>query len=385
MDEALSQLIKISKKVGKDRTLIQGGGGNTSVKTADGKYMYIKASGTALKDMNESHGWRRLRLDHVRTIIKDQSITKLDIRARETEVVSRLLDACDDKVTSDARPSVESHLHAFLDKCVIHLHPVAVISYTCAGNGQAELEKLFKDVEFPPLWVPYADPGFKLAGRVAKLITSYQNRFGRKPAVLFLQKHGLIISANYVDAALQLLCKIINRCGENLDWLDAAAAQPANQKAVADIKLCIRRAFYEATGQYADVSYFNDDTITTFWKRKDAPELLSSPSLTPDELLYAHGQAVWVENCVPEDIARRLAVKVRKGEESPIAFLVKGAGLFIVGTRKITVAVRDIVKSSLVIRTNASRMGGILALSKAEQNFINQWESDAFRKKIARR
>jgi len=61
-DKALSGLIKISNAVGRDSALIQGGGGNTSVKTRDGKYMYIKASGTALKDMNERSGWRRLRL-----------------------------------------------------------------------------------------------------------------------------------------------------------------------------------------------------------------------------------------------------------------------------------------------------------------------------------
>jgi rhamnose utilization protein RhaD (predicted bifunctional aldolase and dehydrogenase) len=63
MDKALLELIKISNRVGKDSTLVQGGGGNTSVKTADGKYMYIKTSGTALRDMNEKQGWRRLQLE----------------------------------------------------------------------------------------------------------------------------------------------------------------------------------------------------------------------------------------------------------------------------------------------------------------------------------
>jgi len=63
MDKALAELIKISRGTGRDPTLVQGGGGNTSVKTADGKYMYIKASGTALKDMNEQQGWRRLGVD----------------------------------------------------------------------------------------------------------------------------------------------------------------------------------------------------------------------------------------------------------------------------------------------------------------------------------
>ena len=53
MNEALKELIRISNKVGSDASLVQGGGGNTSAKTADGKHMYIKASGSALKDMNE--------------------------------------------------------------------------------------------------------------------------------------------------------------------------------------------------------------------------------------------------------------------------------------------------------------------------------------------
>jgi len=63
MDKPLADLIRISNAVGKDKALVQGGGGNASVKTADGKYMYIKASGTALKDMNARQGWRRMRLE----------------------------------------------------------------------------------------------------------------------------------------------------------------------------------------------------------------------------------------------------------------------------------------------------------------------------------
>ena len=94
-DKALADLIRISNLVGKDPALVQGGGGNTSVKTADGQYMYIKASGTALKDMNATQGWRRMGLDSVLAIIKDKSITKLQAQTREVEVVNRLLLACD--------------------------------------------------------------------------------------------------------------------------------------------------------------------------------------------------------------------------------------------------------------------------------------------------
>src|SRR4030042_3811480 len=113
MEKNLSELIKISRIVGKNSLLIQGGGGNTSVKADDGKYMYIKASGTTLKDMDKNRGWRRIRLEPVLAIIKDKSLAKLNVHKREPEVVNRLLLSRDDDVT-DARPSVEAHLHAFL-------------------------------------------------------------------------------------------------------------------------------------------------------------------------------------------------------------------------------------------------------------------------------
>lgn len=378
-------MIKISNVTGKDPALIQGGGGNTSVKTPDGKYMYIKASGTDLKDMDKYAGWCKLRLAPVLTIIKDKSIAKLGVQARETKVIKRLQLACVDKASAGSRPSIEAHLHAMLGKCVIHLHPVAVLSFACARNGQAELEKLFKNFGFPPppLWVPYAHPGFALAKKITKLNADYQNRFGAKPAVLFLQKHGLLISTDSPNAALRLLRSVINRCTSKLKWPKTTKTKLPNQEIIADVKLCIHRAFYETTGRSPAISYFYDDEIAAFWRKKNAHKLLTPPALTPDELLYANGPAMWLKDCNPKKIAHRLTRLIKKGGNLPVAFLVKDVGLFVVGMEKIALAVRDIVKNSFVIRTNASRLGGILTLNYAEQNFINRWEADAFRKKLA--
>ncbi len=397
MDKTLSQLIRISNIVGKDPSLIQGGGGNTSVKTKDGKYMYIKASGTALRDMNEQNGWRRLRLDSVLSIIKDKSIAQLDTYTREAEVVNRLLLACDDEVTSSARPSVETHLHAFLDKCVLHLHPAAVLAYACAKNGQTELEKLFKNEKLQPLWVPYTDPGFMLGKRIMKLVSNYQNHFGKKPATLFLQKHGLLISANSPDVALQLLRRVIKRCISKLRQPRAGKTKPPTQQAIARAKLCIHRAFFEATGQYATISHFYNDAIAAFWRQRDARKMLLPAALTPDELLYANGPAMWVggakrkksrlgtpvDDCDSKEIAGRLASQIKKAKKPSVAFLVKGVGLFVAGKEKIAPTIREVVESSFFIRTNAFRLGGILSLNKEEQEFVNQWEPDAFRKKLA--
>ena len=387
MDEALEQLIRISNIVGRDASLIQGGGGNTSVKTGDGRYMYIKASGTALKDMNEQNGWRRLRLDSVLSIIKDRSIAQLDTYAREAEVTNRLLLACDDDVTGGARPSVEAHLHAFLDRCVIHLHPSAVLAYACAKTGRAESIKLFKNEKFPPLWIPYTHPGFILAGRIVKLVNNYQNRFGKKPAVLFLQKHGLLISAKASDVALRLLRRVINRCNSRLKQLKAGKTKPVSQQVIADAQFCIRRAFFEATGRHAAITHFYNDAIAAFWRQRDARKMLSSSPLTPDDLLYANGPAMWlgtpVDRYDSKKIAGRLNSQIKKGRKPSVAFLVKGVGLFVAGEKKVAPVVRDIVTNSFFIRANAYRMGGISGLNKAERCFINQWEADAFRRELA--
>ncbi len=392
MDRALVDLIRISNTVGRDSTLVQGGGGNTSVKTADGQYMYIKASGTALKDMNAKRGWRRMRLEPVLAIIKDKSIAKLETHTRETEVVNRLLLACDDKVTGGARPSVEAHLHAFLDKCVIHLHPSAAGAFVNAKNGKAELEKLFKKIEnrklkienyLPLLWVPYTNPGFTLAKKIAQLVDDYQKRFGKKLAILFLEKHGLLISGKSPNAALRLVRQVINRCNSKLKHPKIGKIRPVSQQEINNTKRCIRRAFFEATGEYATISYFLNDVIAAFWRQPDARKMLSSGVLTPDELVYANGPAMWVEKCDSQKVVKRLTSQIDKAEKHSVAFMVKDVGLFVAGKKKIATTVRDIVAYSIFIRTNANLMGGILTLTKKERNFINQWESEAFRMKVA--
>lgn len=382
MNKALADLIRISNETGVDPALVQGGGGNTSVKTEDGQYMYIKASGTALKDMNEKEGWRRLRLDLARSVVQDDSLAKMDPQRREPEVVNRLLLACDDTVKTVARPSVEAHLHAWLDKCVIHLHPSAAGAYHSSKNGRTKLEKLFKDENTPPLWVPYTDPGYMLARRIAQMVEHYQRQFGKSPAILFLHKHGLFITAKNADAALQLVRRVIKRCNGPLRQPKTGLAKPVGRQEISNMKLCIERAYCEATGERTPIWYYYNDPIADFLRQKDAKKMLSG-TLTPDELVYANGPAMWIEKCDSQNIASRLKQQIQKGKKPSAAFLVKDVGLFVAGTEKIAPTVRDIVLYSMFIRTNAYRMGGIVTLNKRQEDFINNWESEAFRKKLA--
>lgn len=383
MDKALSDLIRISKAVGKDPALVQGGGGNTSVKTADGKYMYIKASGTALKDMNERTGFRRLRLDKVLETVEDKRLAKLRPQTREPEIANRLLLACEDKVVGNVRPSIETPLHAVLDRFVIHLHPVAVLAFVCAKNGRAEIEKIFKTADFAAVWVPYTESGIMLAKKITRLAENYRSQPGKKAVVFFLQKHGIFVSADTPEAALRLVRAVIKRCTAKLKFPGAVRTAKVNPAIIQETKLSIRRAFYEATGQYAAINYFYNDALAAFCRNSKAGKLLESGTFSAGELAYADGPAVWIERPYSKKIAGQMFLRMKKYDRPPSAFIVKGTGLFVTGERKHAETVREITEASFIVRTNASRMGGIVCLSKPDRDFVNQGEAAPNRKNAA--
>jgi rhamnose utilization protein RhaD (predicted bifunctional aldolase and dehydrogenase) len=226
-------------------------------------------------------------------------------------------------------------------------------------------------------------------------VDSYQGQFGKMPAILFLEKHGLFITAKTATGALRLVRRVMNRCNSKLKQTKPGSAKSIKQEIISDVKLCIEKAYFEATGKHTTIWYYYNDAIADFLCQRDAKKMLSG-SLTPDELVYANGPAMWVElqkgrksrtgaavQSVSQDIAKRLKRQIDRSRKPSAAFLVKGVGLFVVGTEKIAPTVRDIVLYSIFIRTNAHRMGGIRTLNKRQEDFINNWESEAFRKKLA--
>ncbi|MHC4326165.1 MAG: class II aldolase/adducin family protein, partial [Planctomycetota bacterium] len=197
-----------------------------------------------------------MRLEPVLAILKDKSLPKLNASTREPKVVNMLLDACDDNIKTIARPSVEAHLHACLNTCVIHLHPSAAGAYHNAKDGRAKLEKLLKDEPLPPLWVPYTDPGFMLARKIARMVKDYQDRFGKNPSILFLHKHGLFITTKTADGALRLVRKVIKRCNSKLRQPKAGIAKNIEKQKISEFKACIEWAYSKATGKRATIWYY---------------------------------------------------------------------------------------------------------------------------------
>ena len=91
--QSLAQLIEISRAVGARPDYVQVGGGNTSVKSPDGRTMAIKASGTALTAMSESAGWVEVDIAAVLSIFERKDLATLETDAREARVLQHFSSA----------------------------------------------------------------------------------------------------------------------------------------------------------------------------------------------------------------------------------------------------------------------------------------------------
>ena len=80
MNKDLSKFISVSNTLGKHVEYVQGGGGNTSLKTGE-REMFIKASGMFLSDIEDETGflsvdWQLLKLN-IETCLNDKDYSKL--------------------------------------------------------------------------------------------------------------------------------------------------------------------------------------------------------------------------------------------------------------------------------------------------------------------
>ncbi len=177
----LKSFLQASEELGKNFTLIQGAGGNTSCK--EGNWLFVKASGYKLKDsLNKD-------------IFVKVNLLKLKDRFFQRKKVP--LEGTWDEL-SGKRPSMETYMHAILPhKYIFHVHCLNTISYLVQKNFEIEISNIFNDIKFSI--IKYKKPGLPLANEIQKVIAN------ENPDVLFLANHGLVVGANNIDKALNLI------------------------------------------------------------------------------------------------------------------------------------------------------------------------------------
>ncbi len=186
--ETLEQLAAMSQAAGSRSDYVQGGGGNTSVKLADG-LMAIKASGYCLSDIRPDKAYAVLDYEALRRFYYGNEPAQL-------ADVEKLGSACAKENTKliegmDAlRPSVEAGFHSILKTFVCHTHSVYANLAACSTACCEIAEKAFNGADYTWGWVPYTDPGANLTFAIRDELRRVGEKTGKVPSVILMQNHG---------------------------------------------------------------------------------------------------------------------------------------------------------------------------------------------------
>ncbi|GGF66604.1 aldolase [Terasakiella brassicae] len=192
--------------VGHDPLHIQGAGGNASWK--EGDTLWVKASGKWLADATKEEIFLPIDLAELTSHIETGNFEIKPVILKKTEL----------------RPSIETILHAVMpQKYVLHTHPVQALAYLVTKEGKADIATRLGD-KVAWTYVPYRKPGPDLGKAIYKAIHQQPQK---NITVVFLENHGVVISANKLDKLIALnefLTKELSR-DISADLLNARSIQ----------------------------------------------------------------------------------------------------------------------------------------------------------------
>jgi rhamnose utilization protein RhaD (predicted bifunctional aldolase and dehydrogenase) len=191
-ESRIADLLKLSHELGReDRGLAMLGEGNTSTQMSADTF-YVKASGTCLGTLQAGD------IVECRT---SKLIPLLDADAMDdAEVDAALMESRVDPAAK--KPSVEAMFHAWLlalpgIEFVGHTHATAVNQILCSSRAREFAEnRMFPDeivcCGVASVYVPYTDPGLKLAQAIRSQTERFIKKYRRQPRVILMQNHGII-------------------------------------------------------------------------------------------------------------------------------------------------------------------------------------------------
>lgn len=191
-ESAVERLLALSHELGRvDRKLAILGEGNTSARVSAESF-WVKASGANLATLSPL-GLTQCRFAELLRLLDQKGVS-------DTAVDDALLAARIDGAAK--KPSVEAIFHAYLltlpgVNFVGHTHPVTVNQVLCTPLAATLAKRrLFPDevvcCGVESVFVPYLDPGLKLAQGIRAAVRAFIKRLSRPPRVVLLENHGLI-------------------------------------------------------------------------------------------------------------------------------------------------------------------------------------------------
>jgi rhamnose utilization protein RhaD (predicted bifunctional aldolase and dehydrogenase)/NAD(P)-dependent dehydrogenase (short-subunit alcohol dehydrogenase family) len=391
-DSPMDVLVKLSRHYGGDVEMVLAGGGNTSAKI-DGNLL-IKASGFALSSIGPE-GFVELRRGPLLELLDAELPEDVDEREAMYKRVS--LSA---RVHPELgqRPSVECLLHNLIPATyVVHSHATLVNMLTSCVRGRELCEEL---LGAEALWVPFVDPGIVLGRELKRRLDEYARSTGRSlPDAIVMESHGLIVAGDEPGEIRERTDRVLRRIRERLDAVGGAEAPFGEPAPVNDddarvwvdrIAPTLRGLLAEA-GRLPVVTFCDDADVLRLTAAPGGREAAEGGALNPDEIVYCRRFPMWVclpdrgdDEAVGEALSGALEDFRRRRGLSPTIVLVEKLGLFAVGGDfKSADTARAVYVDQARIFAGAKRLGGIRHLPDRDAEFIENWELESYRRKVA--
>lgn len=384
----IEDLIAISRKFGQDSRFVIAGGGNTSYK--DENRLWVKASGHALATITED-GFAVL--DRALLNEMGEKAYNEDTAIREEQVKNDLSVAC---ITKDRRPSVETSLHNCMGFAfVVHLHPTLVNGLMCSVNAEAACKEIFPDA----LYIEYTDPGYTLFKKVYDRIKAYKAEKGKEPQVIFLQNHGIFVGGDTTAEIEGIYSEVLGKLEAKVAALPEG--DTAVSETVTDVVPAIRQMLSRSGRGFktlkvtknALVDFFIDGcSVTSTGSATDCSgksgfDKIAKP-FTPDIIVYCKSSYIFIEAESDEEILKQAEEEIEafvsgKGY-TPKVLLIKGIGLIAVGdSSRNAQIITDVFTDAMKIAFYAQSFGGEHPMERAWIDFIDNWEVENYRRKVA--
>lgn len=401
----IEDLIAISRKFGQDSRFVIAGGGNTSYK--DENRLWVKASGHALATITED-GFAVL--DRALLNEMGEKAYNEDTAIREEQVKNDLSVAC---ITKDRRPSVETSLHNCMGFAfVVHLHPTLVNGLMCSVNAESACKEIFPDA----LYIEYTDPGYTLFKKVYDRIKAYKAEKGKEPQVIFLQNHGIFVGGDTTAEIEGIYSEVLGKLEAKVAALPEG--DTAVSETVTDVVPAIRQMLSRSGRGFktlkvtknALVDFFIDGCSVTstgsvtdqqpvaepveatdcpgkYCPGKSGFDKIAKP-FTPDIIVYCKSSYIFIEAESDEEILKQAEEEIEafvsgKGY-TPKVLLIKGIGLIAVGdSSRNAQIITDVFTDAMKVAFYAQSFGGEHPMERAWIDFIDNWEVENYRRKVA--
>jgi len=265
---------------------------------------------------------------------------------------------------------------------VVHLHPTLINGVLCSRNAVSITKKLFGN---EVLFVPYTDPGYTLFKKLEDEITIYRKSHTSDPQIIFLENHGVFVGADTIEEIRKIYTHLTDTIGSIIPRLTNIEPLPYNP-VMNKVLPVIRMILSEDKPKI--IRYRHNSLIARYYASQSEFNKVSLP-LTPDMIVYCKTRYLYIEHSTSaERIIDSFKSQLPRFRNEygylPKVIVIKNMGVFAADDSfSAAEAVLDVYEDLLRICNYASLSGGTKFLSPEQIAFIDQWEVENYRRKVA--